>query len=54
MNPLFTQKIGLGVRLKIDEIVGERKQEADGGGSGEREINTLAQPADMLRLSHGP
>jgi hypothetical protein len=41
MKPLVTQKIEFGVRLKNDEIVGERQMPGkggDGGGSGEREI----------------
>ena len=41
MKPLVKQKIEFGVRLKNDEIVGERKQMpgkgGDGGGLGERE-----------------
>ena len=60
MNPLLTQKIEWGVRLKSDEIVGERKQpipgkEVDGGGSGERETkrahsSSLPRPADAAAL----
>lgn len=41
MKPLVKQKIEFGVRLKNDEIVGERRvpgKGGDGGGSGEREI----------------
>jgi hypothetical protein len=41
MKPLVTQKIEFGVRLKNDEIVGERQMPGkggDGGGWGEREI----------------
>jgi hypothetical protein len=45
MKPLVTQKIEFGVRLKNDEIVGERQKpgKGDGGGLGERESNPLAQ-----------
>jgi hypothetical protein len=46
MKPLVTQKIDFGVRLKNDEIVGERRMPGkggDGGGLGERESNALAQ-----------
>ena len=41
MKPLVRQKIEFGVRLKNDEIVGERQvpgKGGDGDGSGEREI----------------
>ena len=61
MNPLLTQKIEWGVRLKSDEIVGERKQpipgkEVDGGGSGERETKRAHSSSlgrQMPQLSHG-
>jgi hypothetical protein len=60
MNPLLTQKIEWGVRLKNDEIVGERNsqypgKEVDGGGSGKRETErarspSLRRPADAATI----
>jgi hypothetical protein len=61
MNPLLTQKIKWGVRLKNDGIVGERKQPIPGKGgrwwwSEKRESDVLAHPLShgrhMLRFSH--
>jgi hypothetical protein len=58
MKPLVTQKIEFGVRLKNDEIVGDRQMPGkggDGGGSGEREIkragSAFPPPAGICRRS---
>jgi hypothetical protein len=51
---LVTQKIEFGVRLKSDEIVGERQMPGkggDGGGSGEREIKR-ARSASLRRPAY--
>jgi hypothetical protein len=62
MNPLLTQKIEWGVRLKNDEIVGERTASTRERRSmvvvrGKEKGNALADPLSvgrqMPRLSHG-
>ena len=56
MNPLLTQKIEWGVRLKSDEIVGERKQPVPGKGGrwwwfGEKR-NRRAHSPSLPRPAH--